>query len=311
MKKFFKYLSIILINLILILLLTELVCYLSCIFSVNEKYEGFFARIKKYEYKWNLYDTFDDEYEYVKNNRLRKPVGLNYKKKPILLTGCSFAYGYNLKENENLGYRLSKLLKRPVYNRAFEWYWGPAQMLYQSRREDFYKEVPEPDYVIYVFIIDHINRISASTLNPVSYIPPLRYIYKKGKLKRERCQWLYNLYMFRAYSIIRAKSVLTHFNYRLLNEYFIETKQEFDKHWNNYKFIILLYDESEYSNYIMTDKMKTDDLKKNGFIIISTKDLIGRYLDKPKDKIEDKFHPSSYAWSLIAPKLADKIKELE
>ena len=117
--------------------------------------------------------------------------------------------------------------------------------------------------------------------------------------------------MFRAYSIIRAKSVLTHFNYRLLNEYFIETKQEFDKHWNNYKFIILLYDESEYSNYIMTDKMKTDDLKKNGFIIISTKDLIGRYLDKPKDKIEDKFHPSSYAWSLIAPKLADKIKELE
>ena len=310
MKKFFKYLFIILINIILLFLLTEFVCYLKCIFSINEEYEGFFARIKKYEYKWNFYKNFDDKYEYIKLNRLRKPVGLNYKKKPILLMGCSFAYGYNLKENENLGYRLSELLKRPVYNRAFEWLWGVHTMLYQSRREDFYKEVPEPKYVIYVFITDHINRIAASAIDPVLRLPHLRYIYKNGKLEREKCACRYNLYMFKAYTLFRAQSVKENFQYKILNEYFIETKQEFDKHWKNYKFIILLYDEAEDLDYIM-NKIDVDDLKKNGFIVVHTKDLIGRYLNKSGDRIEDKFHPSSYAWSLIAPKLADKIKELE
>ncbi len=310
MKKIFKRIFIILINLIIIILLTELICYLSCIFSLNEKYEGFFARIKKYEYNLNYYRDFEDTYENIKTNRLRKPVGLNYKNKPILLMGCSFAYGYKLNENENLGYRLSQLLKRPVYNRAFEWWWGLHTMLYQSRREDFYKEVPEPEYVVYVFIIDHINRISTSIVNPVIYLPHVRYVYKKGKLEREKYPWRYNLYMFRAYTILRAHSLIDHFNNKILNEYFIETKQEFDKHWKNYKFIILLYDETEWNDIVM-NKIDVDGLRKNGFIVIYTKDLIGRYLNQPEDTIKGDFHPSSYAWSLIAPKLADKIKELE
>ncbi len=310
MKKLIKYFFITLINLIVLIILAEMACYLSCIFSADKNYNGFLNKIKEYPYKWNQFKNFDSEYEYIKNEKLRKPIGLNYKKKPILLMGCSFAYGYGLNEDENLGYKLSKLLNRPVYNRAFEWLWGLHTMLYQARREDFYKEVPEPSYVIYVFITDHINRISASNITPVFYVPHLRYIYKNGRLEREKFQSRYNLYMFKSYTILRANSILKHFDYKLLNEYFIETKAEFDKHWKNYKFIILLYDENEFNNSIM-ENIEVDDLKKNGFIIISTKDLIGRYLNKPEDKIEDNFHPSNYAWSLIAPKLADKIKELE
>ncbi len=308
MKKFFKNIFIILFNIIIIFILIEILCYSKFIFSKVKDYDGSIIKTIKYnKYQFFKYKNFDDLYQYIKTKRLRQPIGLKYKEKPILLMGCSFAYGYGLQDNESLGYKLSEILKRPLYNRAFEWLWGLQTMLYQSRRSDFYKEVPPPEYVIYVYIFDHINRISASVIAPDYNIPHLRYIYKNNKLQREKFHSRYNLYMFRTYSILRAKSIAEKMDYKLINEYFIETKKEFDKHWKNYKFIILIYDEGPYSR----EKINIEELNKQGFIVIGTKDLTGRYLDQPQDKIEDKFHPSEYAWSLVAPKLADKLKELE
>jgi len=49
----------------------------------------------------------------------RKPDGLEYKNKtPILIFGCSFAFGQYLNHKKTVSYKLSKLLKRPVYNRS-------------------------------------------------------------------------------------------------------------------------------------------------------------------------------------------------
>ena len=48
----------------------------------------------------------------------RKPDNENFKNPPILLFGCSFAYGEYLAQNQTFSYKLSKLLNSPVYNRA-------------------------------------------------------------------------------------------------------------------------------------------------------------------------------------------------
>ena len=46
----------------------------------------------------------------------REPVGLENKKAPILMYGCSFSYGAYLEENDRPDYILSQLTQRPVYN---------------------------------------------------------------------------------------------------------------------------------------------------------------------------------------------------
>ena len=306
MKKIFKRIFIILINLIIIILLTELICYLSCIFSLDEKYEGFFARIKKYGYKWNYYGNFDDTYEYIKTNKLRKPVGLKYKRKPILLMGCSFAYGYNLKENENLGYRLSELLKRPVYNRGGSG-WGLDQYLYLSRRNDFYTKIPAPEYIIYIYMADHLNRISRFKLQPLCIEFKPKYKLKNDKLIEIKPKF-YDRFFF-------VENYQFHYNYKkkvitenaLIEKYFTEVQAEFKKHWPDAKLVILLYpicnDKGPLDNSFIWD-----DLRKKGFIVIDLTKLENYKLDFDTDEYSlDGFHPNSKIWDLILPKI---LKEL-
>ena len=78
------------------------------------------------------------------------------------------------------------------------------------------------------------------------------------------------------------------------HEYFIETKQELDKHWKNYKFIILFYDIYEGSNDIY-QYANLEALRKEGFILLNTKDIVGRYMDQPEDIIDPFYHPSAKA----------------
>ena len=96
-------------------------------------------------------NEFDEIYKRDKDS-FRKPNGVNYSKKPIVLFGCSHIYGYRLEDNQTLSYHLSEKSQRPVYNRAYN-SWGMPHMVYQLFQIDFYKEVPEPEYLIYFLIL--------------------------------------------------------------------------------------------------------------------------------------------------------------
>ncbi len=291
-KKIFLILSV---NIILILVIVETTCY--------------FYNIRNYEnkprYSWFKLQSFDKLYEMIKREKLNKPIGLNYKNKPILLMGCSYAYGYKLDKEDTLGYMLSEKLKRPVYNRAFEWNWGVNTMLYQARREDFYKEVPNPEYIIYVFTGDHIVKANCSSFDPVFPYPVIRYIKKNGRLEREKFSLRYNLHMFRTYSEYRAYKYSWEFLDNSINEFFIETKQEFDKHWKDYKFIILIYERDK--DYIKQEHKNWEELEKQGFTIISTTDLTGGIMDNKEYFISDNYHPNNKAWKVIVPELIKRI----
>lgn len=306
-KKYLKYFLIIIVNLLLFFILLEGFTYLYEVFTLyNREKNTYHNSLFSDHYKYSWLNTFSNEetYKIIKPN-LRPPIGLNYKNRPILLMGCSFAYGYGLQDSETFQYKLSNLTKRPVYNRAYQNFWGPATMLYQARRDDFYNEVPNPEYVIYVLIKDHLNRINSKCMYPFSSSPHLTYKLKKNRLEEDKINFLYNFYIFKEYNKLKAKLIPFDKSIDFLSEFFIETKAEFDKHWKDYKFIILVYDEDINNNF---KKANWKKLKENGFTIISTYDLTGRYLSKSKDKIYDKYHPSEKAWNEITPPFSKMIK---
>jgi hypothetical protein len=295
MKKFLYYVFIFIVNVLLFFVLAEIACYINITWYQKVKY-------------YNLvYKTYNEAYEYIKNKRFVQPIGIEYKNPPVLIFGGSFAYGYKLDVEDSFAGKISELMKAPVYNRAFEWLWNPSNMLYQVRRKDFYDEVPNPQYVIYVLINNHIYRMNSKFYDTRGFYPYLYYKFKNNRLEEDKWKFTDNLYIIKKFGNIKLMKKSGKELTKNFNEYFIETKQEMDKYWKDYKFIILMYDEREGSNDIFY-KADLDKLKDEGFIIIHTKDLVGRYMDSEEDVIEDNFHPSASAWALITPKLVEKIK---
>ena len=97
-------------------------------------------------------------YDVPINSLYRKVQGEHFSNKPILLFGCSIAYGYNLDENQNFSTILSKETKRPVYNAAVTGY-CPAHMLKLLKENRVLFNVKDPEYIIYTFIKDHKQRL--------------------------------------------------------------------------------------------------------------------------------------------------------
>lgn len=262
---------------------------------------------------------FEEVYKFVKENNFRKPVGLNYKKKSIVIFGCSYAYGYVLKDNQILSYKLSQLTKRPVYNRAYLG-WGVQHMLFQLRRDDFYKEVKNPEYMIFIFFPDHIRRMYMYVFDsPDAYNDfYLRYKLKNGQLQEVKAQGnpFSGFSMVKEYNNYKTTSSVFEDcnrdkNFDLMEEIFIESKKEAEKHFPGVKFVILKYangpNDPQGDWYINTKRW--NELKEKGFIVLGVNDLTNKKLNAAEYvyKPNVDFHPNEKAWDLIAPKLVQKL----
>ena len=318
MKKIIKICWILLFNIFLIILLSEMTIYINAIREdikvhiPNIKYLDKSTIIeiftKNYKYTMLKYQNFDDFYNFVRKYKFRKPLGLEYKNKPIIVFGGSFAWGFGLKDNENFAAHLSSLMQCPVYNRSYEMWWGPQNMLYQAQREDFYKEVPEPQYVIYILIEEHYLRAATKSYGLFSPYPYLHYsLDNKYNIKREKNEFLQNFITYRQFSFDKATRIDWAEKQILFNKIFNETKKEFDKHWKNYKFIILIYEENEETKENFHNR-NLEALANNGFIIISVYDLVGRIMNENDDFIFDKCHPNSNTWNIITTALVKELK---
>lgn len=113
MKRFFK---ILLIDIIIISVLFGI--FEAIAFHSEQKFRSKENTDIKIGYKLKYYD-WDEHYPYIVKFNMRKPFGTQYKKEPIAVFGCSYAYGYKLKDEQSFGYKLSEYTKRPVYNRAY------------------------------------------------------------------------------------------------------------------------------------------------------------------------------------------------
>lgn len=308
----------IIVNLLIIIILffsADFICYL----IVYNKWVNFSKNTGRElpEFKYTLkLNGFDKRYPEIKKYSFRKPVGLNYKKKPIIFFGCSYAYGYTLKDNQILSYKISKLSKRPVYNRS-ACGWGIQHMLYQLRRNDFYEEVKEPEYIIYIYIPDHLSRLFLFVMNtPSSYNDIyLRYENINGEIKqaKQKNMSFSGFSSLKEYKNMQAKKKersASDFdnNFNLMKALFMESKNEAKKRYPNAKFVIFKYINQYNDSY--TNTTRWNELKKDGFIIFDQKELTGEYLSQDQYVFKPvvDLHPSEKAWDIIAPKLVKKLK---
>ena len=184
------------------------------------------------------------------NHFYRDVVNPNSKNvKPIVIFGCSYAYGSDLLENQIFSYKLGTLTNRTVYNRALGGL-GIQHMLYQLKNEDFYKIIPHPECIIYVFIWSHYTRM----FTPVCvFCEPSYTVFYKQNRKKEFIEKKRGFFTNR---VIFQHSLMNNFVYpkliensfyqkyldNLLVDYLKESKKEADRHWKDTKFVVFMFD---------------------------------------------------------------------
>ena len=256
----------------------------------------------------------------------RPSVGTEYKKTPISLFGCSFAYGQYLDENEIFSALLSKYLKRPVYNRAFPG-WGLQHMYFQTKeidKTDFYSKVPYSDTVIYILMYDHYYRAlikgSYDTLDDSFYIH-YKYNEKQKTLLLDNFK---NIFLNLLKSSYLFKYLNENYTYKYIDNpknkdfitdmalcYFIETRKELQKKWGKpFKFIIFIYDyppkDDPDNNILKYEDLLVNKLKEQGFIVVITGELTNIDLSTEEYR-QDNDHPTAKAWQLLTPLLIEKL----
>lgn len=277
------------------------------VFPPNIEKIGFHNGIKKTNINFEYFPTPNNGYG-------RAPEGIEYKKSPFVIFGCSYAYGYQLENNQTLSYKLSKKAKIPVYNRAFTG-WGIQHMLYQTRIEKLYEIIPKPQYVMYIYMHDHIRRLyllSFSYWNILAEEFNLRYKEKDSKLIEIKNQNTILNQIKRLYFVNKIQHQLTNKEmtnsktlkkrYDFALKHFVESKQNMQKHWQDTKYIVLFYDKTDGDEYLR------NKLKENDFIVLDAQTLANVDLTTDEFLTANKLHPNEKVWDLITPKLIEELK---
>lgn len=235
-------------------------------------------------------------------------------KKPIIISGCSIAYGIFLPFKDTLGYKLSQLTGRTVYNRGMS-STCISHVLYELTKTNIYDNYPSPDY--FFFIYDpalHSERVNTLTFNPTSQIEYLRYKLKNEELKISGYDFvnipyisslsLYRHLMFNA----NVHNVLSNYNKKLTTALFKETNKQIHRIFPNTKFIVIIYEgnmrEKDLKNKFYKDII--DEINANGIDSVSVNTLIDDFSNSPEYKEEDNIHPNSAFWNKFSGKLVQK-----
>ena len=276
----------------------------------DTSYKGLIKYIRKKE-KFFRYEDFElDTNKTINRNNA------------ILLFGCSYAEGFGLEGRETPNYKLYKLINRQVFNFAICGA-GVQHILAMLREKTFYPNYIsdfKPEYAIYIYIPDHLERIHKNIYNSPLAINGYYLNYKLnkfGELEQRRHIFPYLfLKTFIVKSLYDQMDLLyndsfihqKYKNFALFNEILLESKKILQEHYPNLKFVILRFRfDNDYSD-IMELPFMWDVLESEGFIILDTEKLIGRkYVFDSRDTIEDKYHPSVYAWDLLIPELIKKL----
>ena len=104
------------------IVILNIIVFIGLLFLMNwVVYKYFYAPLER-----NYHSSKDRPYDlkrYVLDYKtmkeyypVRDPFGVNYKRNPIVMFGCSYGFGSPLNPEQTLAYKLSEMLKRPVYN---------------------------------------------------------------------------------------------------------------------------------------------------------------------------------------------------
>ena len=292
MKKF----QIIIINIMLIILiylLLEIASVLICLHRYPNGINYFVSPYFKMGLNVKLFNpkTYDEYY--------RNPIIVNNDKKPIVIFGCSFAFGSGY-GSDIVGEIISKLTDRSVYNRAFGGM-GPQMMLYQLRSGKIKEITNDVSYIIYIFAADpEVRTLKFRNWPFLGYMGIKYKLMKDGSLKLKTP----NLYMtysniYRmiedSFPMFLSRKYIGDLYYQIVKESYMEVKKQFP----NCKFIIL--------NYRQDEMAHQKDIEALGIKIINKSDLTEENLNSLKYQLsKDDSHPNKSAWNLILPVFVKK-----
>ena len=248
-------------------------------------------------------------------------------KKPILLLGCSYAYGEFIDIKENFASKLSKYTNRWVYNLG-EAGQGPIYSLMCLNKEKTEPLIDKkPEYIVYLYMFHHINRYYFSEY--------YSYYREKNWIPFQKYNALDEFYTFSYFRNIQLENYFSddkNFEKRLKLFFNIlsEMKKISDELYPNSKFVFLIYSDinfnlcnglwasvnnEQYQMDKLFEIMNSDAFKQKiasmGITVITTEELIGRKMSKASDRAENDPHyphPSPTAWDEITPKFIEYLK---
>ena len=234
-------------------------------------------------------------------------------KRPIMLLGCSYAHGSGLKKKQTLSYKLFKKTNRNVFNQAIP---GSSIQfaLAHFQSGEMKEDVPDAEYIIYVYINYHLARLYSYDLDYIETEINQRYELKNGelvKIKKPVFPWMYSLFTVKNIQklIEFYKSKNEYMDYELFNAVMKETLKQARENYKDVKFVVLLYPSADYiedKEPVLQD-FEVEKLKSMGFIVLNAEDLTDKPIRSLDYRVVDKDHPSEQAWDAIVPALIKKL----
>lgn len=247
-----------------------------------------------------------------------------HEKRPILFLGCSYTYGFRLADEETFPYLVEKLTKRLCYNFGLSGYnISEALLLFDNNKD---KDFESPEFIVYTYMFDHLQR-NGQWQNFDSY-------RKRKLIPNQKYNFLYKFWTTQYIQNTRFSKYLWGLSFEENIDFFFKiveaVKTECDRKFPDSKFVVLLYsdvNEDLSENFRLDIKENRERIDKSfdflysteirkrfenlGMTVVSTEDLIGRKMDRPKDRAEnddERPHPAAVAWNEIVPSF---IKYLE
>ncbi len=236
---------------------------------------------------------------------LRKSFYIDDKtQKSIIWFGCSFAEGAGLEDEHTPCYKISKLTGKNCINRA-KGATGTQFMYYQLNNPDFKLQAPYADYVIYVFIWNHLQRLYNYQVNPLINMFNLRYKIKDDKLVEIKPFFkpFYSLYSVRRFlnRKVNNQANIEIYNFKLFNKIMRESVKKSKEYYPDSKFIMIEF--PDLSKQELPD-YEIKQLEKYGIKVIKVTDITkGINIYEKKYWLPDDIHPSEALWDIILPKL--------
>lgn len=277
--------------------------------KINEKQKT--INVSGFPYRYiNLIDKNNLSYKVITDE-----IPVDKKKKPVIFMGCSFIYGLPLFGNETLPYKVAEYAKRKVLNLGYPME-GIQHVLYKIQKaEDFNENIKDAEYVIYLFMTDHLRRMYC---NYFSIGEKMRYLqYKKTKNglklinpdKVSFLDYIKTTYTAKKFNNLMFSLKSDNEKFDLLKLYLEECKKSIESKNPNCKMVVIVYNSSKSDIHnifpFRTDRWK--ELEDEGFIVINFDTEEYDYLAEKEYVAEDHAHPSAKAWATLAPIIAKKL----
>lgn len=244
------------------------------------------------------------------NPEEKRPTNIGKKDKPsVLFFGCSYLYGFGNDEKDTIPYMVYKRTGRTTVNRGV--CGGCIFDMFKDLTNSYFLEeinnLPKPDYIVYIWILDHFNRISNPYVSPLKlqnepfyYIKPM-WREKDGKLtKYSPSKFIlpfYSLFCVKAYYSYLAESFAKEKKEEKMLRFFLMANKICKEKFPQSKFVIIQYKDS--SGVLLND-IFIEKLEETGILVLDAEKLAGHELVSSEWRGQDKEHPNGKAFSDVS-----------